>query len=83
MIWMSNDAISCLCNAHLTVLLSSFPLSTKYDYVLYDQDGLTPLMYAAAGGHVAAIEVLLTRGANIEAVDNVSNCGCTAYCVND
>ena len=55
----------------------------QYDHVLFDQRGLTPLMCAADNGHVAAIEVLLTRGANIEAVDNVSNCGCTAYCVND
>ena len=51
--------------------------------VLYDQDGLTALMLAATKGSVAAIEVLLSNGANIEASDKVSNCDCIAYYVND
>ena len=35
-------------------------------------DGSTPLHYACDGGHAAVIEVLLARGANLEAKDNVS-----------
>ena len=35
------------------------------------QEGRTPLLQAAAGGHAAAIEALVDKGAQIEAKDNV------------
>ena len=41
-------------------------------YVLGAQDGETPLHSAAVGGHSATANVLLDRGASIDAVDNVS-----------
>lgn len=34
-----------------------------------DQQGMTPLLWAAHHGHVAHLRLLLTRGANAEAVD--------------
>jgi ankyrin repeat protein len=38
------------------------------------QDGMTPLHEACQGGHVEVVSVLLTAGANLEAIDNVSRC---------
>jgi ankyrin repeat protein len=39
------------------------------------RDGMTPLMFAAASGRIAAVELLLAHGARIEDVDDR---GCTA-----
>ena len=41
-------------------------------YVLGAQDGRTPLHYAASYGDSATAEMLLDRGASIDAVDEVS-----------
>ena len=41
-------------------------------YVLCAQDGWTPLHYAAAQGRTATAEMLLGRGASLEAVDTVN-----------
>jgi ankyrin repeat protein len=35
---------------------------------------MTPLHEACQGGHVEVVSVLLTAGANLEAIDNVSRC---------
>ena len=38
---------------------------------LCDQDGATPLVYAAAGGHLAAVTKLAELGSDIEATREV------------
>ena len=44
-------------------------------YYLYDitQDNKTPLQYAIESGHSDVVQILLDKGANIEAVDEVTN----------
>jgi len=39
------------------------------------QDGMTALHWAAYNGHIAAVELLLKRGANIEVLKNVRSLG--------
>ena len=36
------------------------------------QDGMTPLMAAAKDGHTSAVELLLSKGASVTAVDKVT-----------
>ena len=36
-----------------------------------DQNGYTPLMWAAMKGHLPVVEYLLEKGANLNAQDNV------------
>ena len=38
-----------------------------------DQDGYTPLMFAAMQDHLPVVEYLVERGADMEAKDNVSD----------
>jgi ankyrin repeat protein len=40
--------------------------------IAHDQDGTTPFNSAAAEGHTETVKLLLDRGANIEAVSQVS-----------
>ena len=40
--------------------------------VIYLQDGWTPLIYAAVGGHLDVVEWLVTKGADITHGDKVS-----------
>lgn len=40
------------------------------------QDGWTALLWSVANGHTHTAELLLSRGANIRAVDNVSSLPC-------
>ena len=39
---------------------------------LLDKDGATPLMYAAMGGHLDVVQLLVERGTNIDAQDKKS-----------
>merc|ERR1712070_417221 len=47
---------------------------------IVDLEGLTPLHHAAQNGHVAVIEVLVSRGLEIDAVDNTSMTALMAAC---
>ena len=39
------------------------------------QNNVTPLHHAAVNGHTAVCELLMTKGANVNALANVSDCG--------
>ena len=41
--------------------------------IMHNQDGQTALHYAAWQGHAAVVALLLERGADITATDNVSD----------
>ena len=44
-----------------------------FGYVhLLDEDGATPLMYAAIGGHLSVVQLLIARGADINKQDRAS-----------
>ncbi|RUS69173.1 hypothetical protein EGW08_023067 [Elysia chlorotica] len=48
-------------------------LSHRADVNVRDKAGKSPIMYAAANGHVAAIELLLEHGADLTTSDNEGN----------
>ena len=75
------------CNNISVLFVSLFSFCLSCDHVqdiLHDAHlGVSALMIASHKGDVAAVELLLDRGAYIEALDDVSSGACTAYCGND
>jgi ankyrin repeat protein len=55
-------------NGNMEALLESLGQG-PVDVNMEDQDGATPLFYATAAGHVAAVEALLGLGAKVDAVN--------------
>ena len=52
-----------------------FPPFLSYDVTMF-QNGFTALMNAAAGGHLSCLELLVEKGADLNAKDNVRDeCG--------
>src|SRR3954471_1807072 len=49
------------------------PVDTREDYTVdrdyYQQSEQTALMYAAGGGHLEVVRILLKAGANVNAID--------------
>lgn len=45
-----------------------------FELIWIQKDDRTPLHWAASGGHVAIIDFLKSRGADINAVDEVCTC---------
>lgn len=52
-------------DAVVNLLDAGKSLESKY------QDGKTPLMYSCIHGHIEIVKILLNRGANIEATNEV------------
>lgn len=50
----------------------SFFLKSQWIFLFIDEDGATPLMFAAMCGHHNVAEHLLDRGADIDSQDRIS-----------
>ncbi|MDB6057812.1 MAG: Ankyrin [Verrucomicrobiales bacterium] len=56
------------------LLAKGVPVDVREDYAggdYYQQSEQTPLMYGAAGGHIAIVQLLLKAGANVNAIDKM------------
>ena len=63
-----------LCASHHT-LSTAETLSSDAFLLFITQDGWTPLHRACGSGHVAVAEKLIANGADVEAKDEVRDCG--------
>lgn len=53
--------------------MSAYVLYVCLFLVLFpDEDGATPLMFAAIGGHLQIAQLLIDKGANVDSQDKIS-----------